>query len=1499
MQSMSPYPSHPLLGSRTLECTDIEPSWRNTITATSVQWLSDHIVASQILFPFTGYIAIAGEAIRQVLHVEDYVLRGFVVSSGLVIPSSGSVDVVTTLRRSRITEQASSDWFDFTISSNDGHGWVENSSGQVGVRDPVSDMYLPPRVPSPPRTVSQTSCYEQLDHIGFRYRGPFQGLEEIRASPTDKVATAVARENPEAGTYSVHPAILAFGIQMLAVANSHGMPRKLPGAFLPVRAKEIWVRHAPGLMRFEAKLDPMPKGKGITGTVVAYSGFRACLVMRGVEHVLKRTGGQSPRSIQSANLIWKCDPHFIPSNQLIRSMPSDGGHLALLERLAILCLVDLSDQVRSIKPVADHLALWRDWIFSQAELIATGQTTVAGAQHWSSWSPKDRGILRQEMEVKLSLTPAAPACAAIQGIADSTAAILAGETNLMSVLVNNKALQDSLDLVAGMFDYGELLLLLGHHNPALRILEIGAGLGATTAQVLSHLAPPRGRRLYSQYIFTDRFPALFEDAKARLREFPEIEYAVLDINGDLPYQKHEPGSYDLIIVSGLSSAAMADDIALQNVYKLLSPEGHLIVQEVNPGLSPLPDGYHLSTAADCAQTIGEAFARAGYRVEFRRVGEEIPPNEHAVFLVDLEGPYLYTISDQGFQWLLQYLHNSRPTSMLWVTRQVQQTCQDPRYSLILGAARTLRAEISMPFATVEAEDLNFTDTSDLLVQVYERFLSQQVSQSPTSLDSEYSLQDGRVHIGRYNWAALETPSDLFSPHADQPKLLLPPERGRSKEFAWQILGRLRPREDQITVRVACIGLGFQDVPVAQGGSEPGNLGLNCCGTVTECGSEVESLHIGDRVFVIGADDFRTHIVTNAALCVKIPDNLQFEEAATMPGAFATAIHSLINLGQLAEGQSVLVHSATSGTGIAALQLCKMRKAEIYATVGTLEEARYLMQTYGIPRDHIFGSQTPDFAPQLLGQTQERGVDLVLNSLTGELLHASWECVAPYGRMLELSKRDFLENGHLALAPFLFNRSYFGVDIADIAVNRPAEMRRLLQQCLEYYEQGNISPIEPSQNFPATAVSEAFSYMQQGPRMARVVVTMPIETTPLLPSVGGPTAHFREDATYLLVGGLGDLGRAIATWMVDMGARSLVFLSRHAGARPEHEAFLSELRDQGCHAEVVSGDVLSVNDIGRAVKQAPHPIRGVIQLAWVLKDAMFVDQSIEDWRAVLAPRVQGTWNLHTVLSAYELDFFLLMNSCSGISGQHGQSSYVAASTFLDSFAVYRRGLGLPATAVDLGVVTDIGYLQRSPKQLQDLYRIGVQPVSEAEVLRTLSVALAGALAPAGHPYRARNPIIGLETTRPLADPEVAVLWKDDPRMRAYHHVRPAVAADASSAATTTPKASPQTEHLAPAGPQDSASMAEGLKDGGEEYLVRQLTWLLRTQILGVPDEIDPWTTSLPDLGVDSLSAIEIRRWFADTMSVRLTVVQITRVHSVAELAGLAFEAYQRASNSDAK
>jgi NADPH:quinone reductase-like Zn-dependent oxidoreductase/NADP-dependent 3-hydroxy acid dehydrogenase YdfG len=678
------------------------------------------------------------------------------------------------------------------------------------------------------------------------------------------------------------------------------------------------------------------------------------------------------------------------------------------------------------------------------------------------------------------------------------------------------------------------------------------------------------------------------------------------------------------------------------------------------------------------------------------------------------------------------------------------------------------------------------------------------------------------------------------------------------------------------------------------------LGLEAAGIVRDIGPGVEDIQIGDRVIVMGgASLFTTKALVPSTNCWKFPSTLSFQEATTMPCVFLTAIYGLLEVGQLHSGQTVLIHSACGGVGLAAIQLCQMLGATIYCTVSTKEKVKFLEEQFGLPRCHIFDSRSQSFVADVMRATNDAGVDLVLNSLSGELLYASWECVAQFGKMIEIGKRDLVGNGRLSLNPFAENRSFHGIELAHLFEQRPKECRRLLKRMMELYEAGHIKPIFPMKNFQMTEAEQCFRYMQQGKHIGKVILSVERPANQQAIPTSLVTTHpkrkpvFDPQACYLLAGGLGGLGRIVANWLVENGARHLVLLSRYAGERETDKAFLRDLESQGSTVMVVKGSVASTQDVAKAVAAATAPVRGVMNLSMELQDGAFHQMTHEAWTAVNDSKPRGTWNLHNVCisKGIDLDFFVLFSSISGLFGNPGQANYAATNTFLDAFVQYRNSLGLKASAIDIGLMYDHGYVAENPLLLERSRLHGAYGIRVPQLLDTISVVLSTPATRSAHGTSLSCSSllsIGVRSRTSTSDSSNRVMWKSDRRMAYYSNFN-------SSAGTSSASRSGDdlpTRALKEFMNEVLAEPSILTQPDTTAFLARQIAKRIAVMLLRPLEDKDDSEIDLlcplEDAGLDSLVAIEMRSWWRTTFGFEISVLQMLGAENMMSLGERAIE-----------
>ncbi|CCG40385.1 type I polyketide synthase [Magnetospirillum molischianum] len=497
--------------------------------------------------------------------------------------------------------------------------------------------------------------------------------------------------------------------------------------------------------------------------------------------------------------------------------------------------------------------------------------------------------------------------------------------------------------------------------------------------------------------------------------------------------------------------------------------------------------------------------------------------------------------------------------------------------------------------------------------------------------------------------------------------------------------RRAPQENEVEVAIVAAGLNFRDVLNALGQypGEAGLLGFEATGTVVRRGTAVTDLRDGEAVIVLASPGcIGSHVTVTRAQVVPKPKRLSFAEATTLPATFLTAHYALSVLAKMTRGDRVLIHAGAGGVGMAAVQLALRAGAEVFATVGS-QDKRDALTAMGVT--HLFSSRNTDFAPQIKALTDGQGVDIVLNSLNGDFIPASFSVLAKGGRFLEMGKIGIWDAARVAaLDPTIFYRPF---DLAAVSRDDPATIAAMVAELFPLFETGELRPL-PVTVFPLHQAEDGFRYMAQARHIGKIVLSRDGEDRKVLMRERGPVV---AEATYLVTGGLGALGLRVAQWLADEGARHLVLTGRNA-PNPTAEAAIAHLREAGVAVEIVAADVAQSDDVGRIVAHIDTtmpPLKGVVHAAGLLADGMIADLTWPRFRTVMAPKLRGAWNLHLATRDRPLDFFVLFSSVAAVIGNLGQGNYAAANGFMDGLAAYRRLLSLPATSVNWGPWAEAG------------------------------------------------------------------------------------------------------------------------------------------------------------------------------------------------------------------
>ncbi|KAK1979840.1 KR domain-containing protein [Colletotrichum cereale] len=1542
------FAKHEVLGVRVAESSENEPVFRNVLALGHVPWLRDHNIRGDVVFPCAGYVGMAGEAVRQLCGggaFAGFAMRNVVIDTAMVLAENKSTEIVTSLRRERLTDSLDGPWWDFTITSHNGSAWSKHCSGQVRSLE-INSRSAGGSASELPRTVGSVKWYQALRNVGANYGPYFQGLANVTCSPTDHRSSGTATHTAQDGSYyPVHPTKFDFFLQLFSVAAMKGVGHRLNKMNVPTFIEALEIYDCDSQIQMEVQATQTPRGLLCGGGEGFGDGGSVAFAVKGVKlsPLENDTSDEDGDPHAGARVFWQPAVDFLRMPDLIKPHPEQ-ENLRLAHDLALFCIKKALQSLEGVETAQPHLAKFRDWLRRQE--IPTGIASI---------DPTCADESR--------MGPFSSFAVALKIVLDNLVPFFRGEVEPLEVLMPNGVLTEVYNSL-NITNREPLFRALGHSKPKLRVLEIGAGTGGTTNKVLGWLRGPTGASLYSEYTYTDISAGFFAAAKERFDGDPNMSFKALDISKDPLSQGFEAGSYDLVVAANVLHATPSLKETLTNVRTLLHPEGRLYMEELSYNALPLnfimgvlpgwwlgaddgrPDQPHVSperwdaelrnagfdglddVALDSeqptnllafmtarpsrgilrpriitilhdagslhlAREVQEALSQVELdTAALHDISEDVPSiMEEVVSVVDLQAPFFENIGPERFGIFRSLVTEAskQQAGIFWITRSSQVGCSDPRWAETIGAARSVRSELSLDFATCEVEQVNSASLLGMAT-VFKKFQQRHHSDS-MSPEYEYSIVDGVVNVSRLYPVSVKDELRTQKSGSKQVDHDLQIGRyGRLGTLHWAPRKPEVLQGDEVVVEAKAVGMNFKDVLIAMGivDSNNSSLGLEAAGIVRQTGPDTEALAKGDRVFVFGGGCFSTGIVVSEKLCVKIPDALSFEDAATMPCVFSTVIHGLLDIARLSEGDSVLIHSACGGVGLAAIQICKMVGAEIYCTVGSDEKVRHLRQFFGIPRERIFRSRDASFLPGVLEATKGRGVDVVLNSLSGYLLHASWNCVAEFGKMVEIGKRDLIGNGKLALNVFELNRSYHGVDLGHLIEAKPREGNRLLRKIVEFYEKGRIGSVSPVKVFGAAAVEECFRYMQKGQHIGKIVMSMDglFNDTQSGSSSSAFKPSFNSHASYILAGGLGGLGRLVSNWMVENGARHLVYLSRSCEGTRENDKFFEELKAQGCSVVAVGGTVSSLADVERAIGAATRPVRGVINMSMVLRDQSISKMTHEEWTAAVTPKVQGTWNLHNACrnAGLDLDFFLLFSSISAVVGQRGQANYAAANTFLDAFVQYRQSLGMKASVVDIGAMTDYGYLADNPLLMERLAGQGYFGIRIPQLLDALTLVIKPrflddeekeSTSPAFANYG--QLVIGHRSLTPLSDPANRVIWKEDRRMGFYFNF------DGDKKAADTGDSS---EQGVLASFLKSASTDPGVLSLADTsaFVARQIAaQLFRLLLKPAENERDlDVSMSLQNAGLDSLVAVEMRSWWKGTFGFDISVLEMLGMGSVAAL-----------------
>lgn len=1332
-------PWHMLLGHKITGTVGDTLEFRNVFTLDDLPWLRDHRVNSDIMFPAAGYFSMAIEALifsnaRRGKHhgqyIDGYCIREAKIGKALVLVETVKNELFTILRPQHLGTRSthSSVWFHFQILSwTSNAGFEEHCSGLITTKARDGDL---DEVTS--RSIQLTKkkhikgiqsqinrsihfhiapqrLYTKLAQVGLSYGPAFARISSLRTGDLGAIGSVTAGDTTTqmpsnfSTSLKVHPttldAILHAGLCNLGGNNGD---HKMIRTNVPIFVESLFISDAfcealgtvTNILVHNASAEKMSRTSTCSLACFQSDPDDISLEIRG----LKTFDIQDEDSISSgAELInplvveWHDDSDFIGSSYLDDWPDSNSEYLSPqieAEKLnqQAYYLIKRALEVVEFEPQNEgHLTLLWGWMRSTVLSIESAENTSPSRR----WRDLNDSQISSFIE---SLTSRSFQAQLNAKVGRQLPAILAQKVDVMNVLFQEDGLwrlyEESIFFSRSNRQLAQLVDRLAHKNPALRILEVGAGTGALATQLLSTLCsePNAPRRRYDVYDYTDISAGFFNNAKIKLERYPSVNYKTLDICKNPLSQGFAHADYDLIVAMDVIHATSNISESLRNMRKMLKPDGVLAMVELDQfSLHLFPfatlagwwqketgpvikeDEWNkllLEAGFAGAEVVINDFSNVGIQklywtraVETRdttlltvnviqagsanddakslsgqlcsligqELGQRISPLPLLEFqrevgisiLLDIYGDLLLdSMNEANFETLKSICYYSK--ALLWVTRS-----SDPKVHFVTGFAKALCLE--MPELKVAVLHLNATDythSASNILKLGKNLNQQAGAHISQHMELEYrETTSGRIQIPRLV-AAHQLQQSIRRNVRDVPvteQSLF--QHGNSKSISIGTVGLLNTLhfednlvkasplgDDEVLIKIEATGLNFKDVMIALGTLPWQGLGREASGVVVAVGHSARAeFPVGCRVLHWGDGLLATHARGTRHNTINIPNELSFEEAASIPVVFTTAYESLVNLARLQHHERILIHAAAGGVGQAAIMISQWIGAEIFCTVGSVEKKNLIMSRYGIAEDHIFSSRNSTFDDGIMAMTNSTGVDVVLNSLAGELLRVSWQSIARFGRLIDISKRDSVSNSPLEMAPFDKSASYIALDLSFYSDEGPRGRKNLTENVLSLVEQKLLRPVHPINTFSISELESAMRQLQAGKHSGKIVIQNRSDAVVKVRNTSPSTTKIHHEATYLITGGSGGLGQYLCHWLLDNGASHIVLASRNLSSMlnsKDVQQMMKVASKKGGRVLPVSCDVGCRSDVDQAVSavigNGMPTIRGVIHGAMVLQ-----------------------------------------------------------------------------------------------------------------------------------------------------------------------------------------------------------------------------------------------------------------------------------------------------------
>ncbi|OTB08290.1 hypothetical protein M426DRAFT_52354 [Hypoxylon sp. CI-4A] len=1437
------FPHHDLLGSKVLGTSWQSPSFKKSLNLDDLPWLKDHRLGPEVVFPGAGYMSMAIEAIMQTntalndqavdgMGHEQVRLRDVTFDKALVLEEGKETRIMLTLAPTGNQKDA---WYSWMVRSLVGDSWVDHCKGQVRVEKDVSVTGTAPAISSLQHPAPGATWYKSMSDAGYNFGKTFQKLQMVEATSGSRKCRSLIDLLPPSSKYPQseyprHPAAFDGCLQSCA-----------PGLWSGIR-----------------------------------SSVNAVLVPAVIDDIVVRTGFEnSETGVSVSETVYS----GLERRELVKSYSSN----------AKIYDYKTGEMVFKLTGLRYHMLDFQDTPYAahRYSKLAWGPDVTLSPQACNSDVTFVWDKVQYVVDLIAHKKPNAKVVEALLVPNDSSSVWLEG---LSSESKPRNA-------------FGNYQLLT-HDAPALIAAQTKYEAALRTAFELLDISKPLHSELDESSKNADlvilRLPSHVED---NIKTIIENASKMLHADGHLLVLE-QTSAWDTNALEEASNRQLTNGF-IPNIGKVLEADGFEVVytldsaeptslshgylavrstQSIAPATLPL-DIVQFNTPGSICNAIIKKLTALGYSIQViqsNKLLEQVREDATVLVLAELETPLLSNLAPE--QWpAIQQLLQLR-NKIVWVSKGSQMQVGNPDGAMIHGLCRSVRTEDpSMKIVTLDIEDPSH-ETSFGAIETLIKAI-----QSPSSMkgfEGEYVERGGILHVARIlgddkiNTTEQSriggAPPVKVRLHEAPTTIRMVAERVGSIDSLHYIeidSLELPLPDNKVEVELFASALNFKDVAITMGIIPENNhlLGLEGAGTIRRVGTNLNTpFYVGQRVLVFEKGTFANRIIATTERTIAIPDWLSFEDAATLPSVYLTALYSLFDLSDIKRGDRVLIHSATGGLGIASIQICQSIGAEVFATVGQDAKKNFLMENFGITADHIFNSRNPEFEAEIMEQTDGYGVDIILNSLTGDLLDASWRCIADGGTMVELGKKDHIDRNSLAMEPFGRNASYRCFDMSHKHVTDHTIgilMKRMMDMIISHA----IKPISPIKLFPYSDIPSALRFMRSANHIGKIIISNrehDLMDPEVLYRPSTKQFKLRGDVSYFIVGGLKGLCGSLAVDMARHGARNLVIMSRSGSSDPRSQAVLKDLEAHGCSADLICGDVSKVDDVRHAFESASKPVAGIIQGAMVLRDKPFEMMTYDEYQTAIISKVAGTWNLHNISSELGLtiDFFTMLSSISGLIGQPAQANYAAANVFLDNFAYYRRGLGLKANSIDLGAIDDVGYMAEHSELIAALDTSAWTPINEALFQQIVQYSVM---------QQEDSPINTSSYSQLITS--IAVPQAPSSRLLSDARFSSLLFGATADAGGGSDGSSANKEIQALLLTIKGGAELQAALPAAVEVANRQFMTTLRLE-----EPLEPGKP-LSSYGLDSLAAVEFRNWSRAQLGAELTTLEVTSAPSLLSLA----------------